>query len=368
MAKAPPIDLSNLSYTPGQLGYKYGQPFGDPRSFTASTGDDEINRFNQWFRSQPWHQQFISGTQNQGQGDLSGTERDQLTSLAQQAGVPIAQGQVEIDKAGNLSKKTFSERHPALTQGLETAGLAAASFFGTPALGAALAPSIGAQAAKIAAPLLISAAGQGVQGKAPTLAGLAAGAVGGGLSTFLSPHLESALTEALGPTGAKSAANVVTQTLASATHGQAPTLGGLATAGVGSTVNTLTSRINDALAATLGPDAAKIATPLVTQTLHSAARGQLPSPASLVTSGLRGATQPSGQPPSTTPGPIYGPTPPPPTAPTAQTQSYQQPWQIAMHSPTALYNTPPAAQPPQNLDTMYRYWQDQFNQGAGQLG
>ena len=367
MAKAPPIDLSSLNYTPGQLGYKYGQPFGDPRGFTASTGDDEINRFIQWLRGQPWHQQFISGTQNQGKGDLSGTERDQLTSLMQQAGVPVAQGQVEVDKAGNLSKKTFTERHPALTQALETTGLAAASFFGTPALGAALAPSIGAQAAKIVAPMLISAAGQGEQGKAPTLTGLAAGAVGGGLSTFLSPHLESALTQALGPTGAKTAANVVTQTLAGAAGGQAPTAAGLAAAGVGSTVSSFTPRITAALTAALGPDAAKIATPLVTQTLHTAARGQLPSPASLVTSGLRGATQPSGQPPSTTPGPIYGPTPPPPTAPTAQTP-YQQPWQIAMHSPQALYTAPPAAQQPQNLDTMYRYWQDQFNQGAGQTG
>ena len=58
-----------------------------------------------------------------------------------------------------------------------------------------------------------------------------------------------------------------------------------------------------------------------------------------------------------------------------QTQ-YQQPWQIAMQSRQAefapqmtQYNTlaqAGMAQQQQNWENMYRYWQDQFNQGYGQ--
>jgi hypothetical protein len=50
-------------------GYQYGNPFGDANRFTRSTQESEIDRFNQWMRSQPFWQQ-IRGNR---QGDFTVT-------------------------------------------------------------------------------------------------------------------------------------------------------------------------------------------------------------------------------------------------------------------------------------------------------
>ncbi len=83
------------------LGYQYGNPFGDPAGFTRSTQADEIDRFNQWLRSQPWWQQIRAATT----GDLSEAQRQQIEAAMATHGVPLAED-FHIDEGGNLNQKS----------------------------------------------------------------------------------------------------------------------------------------------------------------------------------------------------------------------------------------------------------------------
>ena len=114
---------------PQRLGYEQGSAFGDPTKFTASTGAGELDRFNQWMRSQPWWGQFIQTTKNKGQGDLTDQERAKLSGIVEkQLGVPLGDSSYDekIDKAGNLHGKAWTERHPTLLNAMLTAGEVAA--------------------------------------------------------------------------------------------------------------------------------------------------------------------------------------------------------------------------------------------------
>jgi hypothetical protein len=197
----------------------------DPSLFSSDTDAKTLNQFNQWMRGQGWWQNFIATTQKKGKGNLTDQERGQLATALQQNGM-LAKG-IKVDQAGNLHTMSWDERHPDLLKGLEAAGMAAGSIFGAPALAGVLAPSIGATAANIAAPVAINAAESGIQGKAPSLTSLAASAVPGGVAAVtpgLTNAASSALTNAIGPTGARIATPLVTTTLAKAATGQAPTL------------------------------------------------------------------------------------------------------------------------------------------------
>jgi hypothetical protein len=134
----------------------------------------------------------------------------------QRRGFTIPDG-YDISQQGQLEKQPGFWKTWGLPL-IETlgAGLGPAA---TPGLTAALAPTLGATAAKIAAPALISTGLSAAEGRAPTLAGLATS-----LAPAAVPQVQGALTPVLGPTGAKIAAPVLTSMAANAARGQAPTL------------------------------------------------------------------------------------------------------------------------------------------------
>lgn len=182
------------------LGYSAGQPFGNPAGFTAGTGDEELNRFNQWLRAQPWHQSFMDATQNRGRGDLTDAEGEQLTSLMKQHGVPVAPD-MKIDQAGNVHGRAWADRHSGLLKDLALAGGVAGAAFGFPALFGALGG--GAAGGAGAAAGLGPEIGLGGEGLAAGLGG--AGAIGaGGAAAGLGPAIGlggAGLAEGLGGAG-----------------------------------------------------------------------------------------------------------------------------------------------------------------------
>ena len=137
-SQVDPTLYSQLNYTPGQLGYSHGQAFGDPSKFTKSTGSDEIDRFNQFLRSQPFWQNYTKEHSSDGKVSLDPQQQQQLEKLVQSYGIPVAEGQFEIDEAGNLHEKSWREQHPTAYGGLITAAEIGASMVGSPALGAAV--------------------------------------------------------------------------------------------------------------------------------------------------------------------------------------------------------------------------------------
>lgn len=99
-------------------GYTHGNPFGDPEGFTRSTGEDELDRFNRWMRSQPWWAAV--------QHDPSAVQMH----LAQM-GIQLPDS-FHIDEAGNLNQKS---RTGAVLKGLAIGGGAALGGLGLAGLG-----------------------------------------------------------------------------------------------------------------------------------------------------------------------------------------------------------------------------------------
>lgn len=144
-------------------------------------GDSEasINRVNQWMRSQPWYvQQLRAWGQSPSNVNLTSAQRSMLLRLAQQNGVTVDQGAIEVDPAGNFNPKGHKLRNTLIGAGI---GAAVAAPFVLPALaggaGAATGPALLAGAPSGAAlPGLLPAIGAG----GATAAGATAAAGAGG--------------------------------------------------------------------------------------------------------------------------------------------------------------------------------------------
>jgi hypothetical protein len=140
------------------IGYSAGQPFGDPNGFTRSTGEDEINRFNQWLRSQPFWQQARAINPN---GDMNDQQLSMIAKGLKDAGVTPPDNFI-IDKAGNFNQTNRLDdiaKWSAIAgaAGLTIAGgLGAGPLAGLLSSGSTVAPSVAALEAS-AGPL--SAAG-----------------------------------------------------------------------------------------------------------------------------------------------------------------------------------------------------------------
>lgn len=156
-------------------GYNAGQPFGDPNQFTRGTGEDELDRFNAWMRSQPFWQK-IRGMST---GDLSGVQQQEIEAALAAQGIKLPSG-FKVDEAGNLNQKNRLGRNLAI------GAAAGAAAFGAPALIGALGAGGGAAGGAAGG---IAAGGAGTL-SAGTLPGLVAGlgsagtaaGVGGGLA------------------------------------------------------------------------------------------------------------------------------------------------------------------------------------------
>jgi hypothetical protein len=108
-------------------GYDQGNPFGDPNSFTRSTGESELNRYNEWMRSQPEWQQ-ARGTST---GDFNDTQKSQLEAGLAARGITVPKD-FHIDEGGNFNQKSRAKKialyaalagGAALTGGLGLAGM-----------------------------------------------------------------------------------------------------------------------------------------------------------------------------------------------------------------------------------------------------
>jgi hypothetical protein len=102
-----------------QHGYAAGDPFGDPSQFTRGTQASEVDRFNQWMRSQPWWQS-IKGSAS-GFGDQ---QKAQLEQALRANGIAVPHG-VHIDDAGNFNQsRTKGDWAKLAGEGAAVGGLA----------------------------------------------------------------------------------------------------------------------------------------------------------------------------------------------------------------------------------------------------
>lgn len=125
------------------LGYEAGNPFGNPNEFTRSTGEDEIDRFNQWLRSQPWWEA----------ARRIGPEAVERQLAAQGVRIPDA---FHVDDAGNLNQKSRLKRNLLIAGAIGGGALGGLGLAGLGPLGglgggAAAAPSAAGAAAPAAA-------------------------------------------------------------------------------------------------------------------------------------------------------------------------------------------------------------------------
>lgn len=173
-------------------GYGANQPFGDPNRFTRSTGDDEIDRFNQWLRTQPfWGQARGSGT-----GDFNDTQRNAVMQGLRAAGINLP-GEFAIDQGGNINQKSRLGRNlliaGVLGAGALTGGAALGAFGGAGGAAGLAAPVLGGAIPGVAGTALPAFAGPLLGGAVPGIAGTAIPGFGGGnAAASASPAIASA--------------------------------------------------------------------------------------------------------------------------------------------------------------------------------
>lgn len=161
------------------LGYDQGQNFGDPSGFTRGTGEDELDRFNQFLRAQPWHQQYLQRIGQTGAVNLSERQQKELAEIARANGVDLPADDLSMDQAGNLNQNSRTARNIAIA-GIIGAGV----LTGGAALGAFGAGGAAAGAGGATGAGLSSIAGGVVPGVATTAIptfGAAGATAGGGL-------------------------------------------------------------------------------------------------------------------------------------------------------------------------------------------
>lgn len=196
------------------LGYDHGDPFGDPNAFTRSTGEDEINRFNEWMRSQPfWQQARGSGT-----GDFNPAQEQQISDGLRGQGVNLP-GAFHIDEGGNLNQKSRTKRNlmiAALAGGAAlTGGAALGAFGGAGAAAGGGAAAAGGAGAAGAGTLASTAIGSGF---IPAIAG-GTGMAGAGAAG--AAGIGGALTAGGGGSGLRGALGTIGRVATGAEQGRA---------------------------------------------------------------------------------------------------------------------------------------------------
>lgn len=181
-------------------------------TLTKNNSEQEIDRVNQWMRSQPWYvRQLAAWGQTPDRVNLSKFQANQLVRLAQANGVQVDEGHFEVDPGGNFNPRGHKMRNTLIGLG---AGAAVAAPFVLPALiggagaagGAAALPTLGG-GSTLAANLAGAGAVSGMSA-VPALAGgstLAANLAGAGaLPAMAAPSLAggSTLASNLAGTGA----------------------------------------------------------------------------------------------------------------------------------------------------------------------
>lgn len=127
-----------------QYGYDQGNPFGDPNTFTRSTGEDELDRFNQYLRSQP---EWIAA-RGQNPGNWTDQQKNQLTTALAAKGIAVPKD-FHIDEGGNFNQKSRVKSRiikAAVATGLGLTGVGLAGYGPLAGLGGAIGGGGGAAA------------------------------------------------------------------------------------------------------------------------------------------------------------------------------------------------------------------------------
>jgi len=175
------------------------------RSVAGGQSEASIDQVNIWMRSQPWWAAIKGNASN-----LNDAQKRQILQAAQQNGVQVDEGDIEVDKAGNFNPKGHKLRNTLIVAGIAAATIAtmgaAGAFAGAAGAGSAAAGAGGAGAAAAGTGALASTAiGTGAIGGIAGGTGLAAG-VGAGTAAGVGAAGAGLSTAATIGTGAKLAA------------------------------------------------------------------------------------------------------------------------------------------------------------------
>lgn len=169
-----------------QYGYEFGNPFGDPNKFTRGTQEDEVDRYNQWMRSQPWWNQARAGNQ----GDWTDQQKQALENSLRANGI-VLPSDFHIDEGGNFNQKSRVKRNIGIglaVGGAALGGLGLAGLGPLGGLGGAAGAGSGAAAggSSVLSTTVPTIAGSNLAGGTITGAGLSAlGGGGGGVGNVL---------------------------------------------------------------------------------------------------------------------------------------------------------------------------------------
>jgi hypothetical protein len=198
------------------------------RSVAGGQSEASIDQVNIWMRSQPWWAAIKGNASN-----LNDAQKRQILQAAQQNGVQVDEGDIEVDKAGNFNPKGHKLRNTLIVAGIAAATIAtmgAAGAFSGAAAGTMAGGYGGAGAAGL------GGAGAAGIGGAVTGGGIATGGlVGGGAAAGMAT---AALPAALGGTLVSTAAPALAGSLSAGSMiggGSAALSGGTAAATLGTT-------------------------------------------------------------------------------------------------------------------------------------
>lgn len=170
-------------------------PNADPNEglglgINRGASEASINQVNVWMRSSPWYRDLLTsmGINPDKPVNLQDWQKQKVMQGAQQHGVVIDQGNIEVDPSGNFNPKGHKLRNTMIVAGMAAATIAtmgAAGVFAAGAGGAAGAAGAGGTAAGLAGVeggaaglTAAGAAGLGAATAVPALAGGAAAAGG----------------------------------------------------------------------------------------------------------------------------------------------------------------------------------------------
>jgi hypothetical protein len=100
------------------------------RTPDRDTSEQELDQFNQWLRSQPWHQAMMRGRSS----GLSRSEQSQLEQQIKANGIELPSG-MHIDQGGNLNQKNRLGRNVGIAAAIGGGALTGLGFAGLGPLG-----------------------------------------------------------------------------------------------------------------------------------------------------------------------------------------------------------------------------------------
>lgn len=174
-------------------------------TLTKNNSEQDIDRVNQWMRSQPWYvRQLAAWGQTPDRVNLSKFQANQLVRLAQANGVQVDEGHFEVDPGGNFNPRGHKMRNSLIALGV--GGAVAAPFVLPAVLGGAGAAGGTAGFAGVTAPGGFGVAGGsagalGTMGMGAGAAGAAGGAATAGGGNFVTRALKGVADKATGGDG-----------------------------------------------------------------------------------------------------------------------------------------------------------------------